>query len=264
MSRVMKAGAIDDEYLFEYAVDRTNTFGTTFLGLTINCAQCHDHRYDPVTAKDYYSLLAFFNNNDEPGIYSQTQDSKRAYEPFLELLSAEERERIDTLEQEILALTVDRAESTAEETAGLNAFSKSAAAEWTWSQPAITASSPHAETTFKMLKDGSVLAIGPAPDSDDITIRFNTDRQDLRAVLVEVLTHESLPQGGPGRAGNGNMVLTAIDAVAVSTADPSQKQHIEFTWAWADIEQPNGDYAIVNALDGEDERGWAINGARRP
>ena len=254
-----EGGAIDDEYLFEYAVDRTNTFGTTFLGLTINCAQCHDHRYDPVTAKDYYSLLAFFNNNDEPGIYSQTQDSKRAYEPFLELLSAEERERIDTLEQEILALTVDRAESTAEETAGLNAFSKSAAAEWTWSQPAITASSPHAETTFKMLKDGSVLAIGPAPDSDDITIRFNTDRQDLRAVLVEVLTHESLPQGGPGRAGNGNMVLTAIDAVAVSTADPSQKQHIEFTWAWADIEQPNGDYAIVNALDGEDERGWAIN-----
>jgi hypothetical protein len=254
-----EGGAIDDEYLFEYAVDRTNTFGTTFLGLTINCAQCHDHRFDPVTAKDYYSLLAFFNSNEEPGIYSQTQDATRAYEPFIEILSPEEQHRIATLTKEILALTADRAQATPEETADLAAFSKATADDWAWTQPAISATSSQPGVAFETLSDGSLLATGPATDSDDIAITLRTDRQDLRAVLVEVLMHESLPQGGPGRASNGNMVLTSIDGVAVSTADPTQTQAIEFSWAWADIEQQNGDYATVNAINGEDGRGWAIS-----
>ena len=63
-----EGGSIPDEWIVEYVADRVETLGTLFLGLTFNCARCHDHKYDPVTQKDYYSLFAFFNNIDEAGL----------------------------------------------------------------------------------------------------------------------------------------------------------------------------------------------------
>jgi hypothetical protein len=68
--RTTENGAIDEEYRVEYVLDRTNTIGTAFLGLTTGCARCHDHKYDPISHKDYYSLSAFFNSTDEPGFYA--------------------------------------------------------------------------------------------------------------------------------------------------------------------------------------------------
>ncbi|MEO8464783.1 MAG: DUF1553 domain-containing protein [Gammaproteobacteria bacterium] len=69
--RTTENGAIDAEYKAEYMIERTdNALGTAFLGLTVGCARCHDHKYDPIKQKDYYSLGAFFNNNDEPGVYA--------------------------------------------------------------------------------------------------------------------------------------------------------------------------------------------------
>ena len=65
-----EGGSIEEEFRTEYVVDRVNTFGTSMLGLTIECARCHDHRFDPITQRDYYSLFAFFNNIDESGLYS--------------------------------------------------------------------------------------------------------------------------------------------------------------------------------------------------
>ncbi len=65
-----EGGSIEEEFRTEYVVDRVNTFGTAMLGLTVECARCHDHRFDPITQRDYYSLFAFFNNIDESGLYS--------------------------------------------------------------------------------------------------------------------------------------------------------------------------------------------------
>jgi hypothetical protein len=65
-----EGGSVDEEFRTEYVVDRVNTFGTAVLGLTVECARCHDHRFDPITQRDYYSLFAFFNNIDESGLYS--------------------------------------------------------------------------------------------------------------------------------------------------------------------------------------------------
>jgi cytochrome c553 len=62
-----EGGIVPQEYFVEYIADRTNTFGKAFLGLTVECARCHDHKYDPISQKDYYSLSAFFNNNNEYG-----------------------------------------------------------------------------------------------------------------------------------------------------------------------------------------------------
>ena len=68
--RTTENGAIDEEYRVEYGVDRTNTIGTAFLGMTVGCARCHDHKYDPISQKDFYSLFGFFNSTDEPGFYA--------------------------------------------------------------------------------------------------------------------------------------------------------------------------------------------------
>ncbi len=68
--RTTENGAIDEEYRVEYAVDRTNTIGTAFLGMTVGCARCHDHKYDPISHKDFYSMTGFFNSTDEPGFYA--------------------------------------------------------------------------------------------------------------------------------------------------------------------------------------------------
>ena len=66
----VEGGSVPEEFRIEYVADRVHTFGTAFLGLTMECTRCHDHKYDPVTQKDYFSLSAFFNNIDESGLYS--------------------------------------------------------------------------------------------------------------------------------------------------------------------------------------------------
>jgi hypothetical protein len=68
--RTTENGAIDEEYRVEYVVERTNTVGTAFLGLTVGCARCHDHKYDPISSGDFYSMSGFFNSADEPGFYA--------------------------------------------------------------------------------------------------------------------------------------------------------------------------------------------------
>lgn len=69
-----EGGVIPEEYRTEYVADRTHTFGTAFLGLTMECARCHDHKYDPLSQKDYFSLFSFFNNMDETGLMANAQD----------------------------------------------------------------------------------------------------------------------------------------------------------------------------------------------
>ena len=69
--RTAENGIIDEEYRVEYVIDRTDTVGTAFLGLSVGCARCHDHKFDPISHADYYSLTAFFNSTDDAGFYPQ-------------------------------------------------------------------------------------------------------------------------------------------------------------------------------------------------
>jgi hypothetical protein len=78
-----EGGVVPEEYRIEYLIDKTKTYGKGILGLTIECAQCHDHKYDPFAQKDYYSLLAFFNNTKEVGYEGDVSVSKPAKMPIL-------------------------------------------------------------------------------------------------------------------------------------------------------------------------------------
>ena len=102
-----EGGVIPEEYRIEYLLDKTKTFGKGILGITIECAQCHDHKYDPFSQKDYYSLLAFFNNTRELGYEGDVSVSKPAKNPLLKISSEDRRELLSFINQrDTMGLTV--------------------------------------------------------------------------------------------------------------------------------------------------------------
>jgi hypothetical protein len=96
-----EGGSIEEEFRIEYVADRTNTFATAFLGLTLECARCHDHKYDPITQKEYYQIFSFLANIDESGLYSHFTDAVPT--PALLLTTTEQEQRIAALETKIRA-----------------------------------------------------------------------------------------------------------------------------------------------------------------
>ena len=87
-----EGGSVNEEFRVEYVTDRVETYGMAFLGLTVNCAKCHDHKYDPVTTRDYYSLFAYFQNIDESGLYSHFTDAVPT--PTLSLATPQQEEAL--------------------------------------------------------------------------------------------------------------------------------------------------------------------------
>jgi len=103
-----EGGSIEEEFRTEYVIDRVNTFGTAMLGLTMECARCHDHKFDAITQRDYFSMFAFFNNIDESGLYSHFTNATPT--PSL-LLWPADKEKPYTLVKERIAATEARMKS---------------------------------------------------------------------------------------------------------------------------------------------------------
>ena len=252
-----EGGAIAEEYLVEYAVDRTATTGSVFLGMTLGCARCHDHKFDPVSQSEFYSLLSFFGSVEEPGLYSQLPDPQRAFEPFLVLPRPEQRREREALAADIAReraelLREDPNESAERESEFARIAAESALA---WETPVVVAARSEGGAHLEVLADGSVLASGTNPDRDTFELTLRAKGEGLRLILLEVLDDPSLPGGLVGRSENGNAVLTGVTVNAQRRDDPARTERVEFTWAWADLEQADGDHRIVNALDSGDERG---------
>ena len=109
-----EAGIIDEEFRVEYVTDRTNTLGTALMGLTLGCAKCHDHKYDPISQKDYYSLYAFFNSTFEKGSPNYGDD-KVVPGPTLLLTSAEQDNKLNELRSWVQKLEKEEKQRLAEE-----------------------------------------------------------------------------------------------------------------------------------------------------
>lgn len=108
----MEGGIVDEEFRVEYVADRTNTLGAAFLGLTIECARCHDHKYDPISQKEYFQLYSFFNNVNEAGQISY-DDSPAV--PTLLLTDEESQKAIDFLNEQMTSKekTIEKIEQEA-------------------------------------------------------------------------------------------------------------------------------------------------------
>ncbi|MCH2161783.1 MAG: PSD1 and planctomycete cytochrome C domain-containing protein [Phycisphaerales bacterium] len=261
-----EGGAINEEYLLEYAVDRTNTVGTVFLGLSVGCARCHDHKFDPVSTEEFYGLLAFFNNNQEPGVYSQIPDANRALEPAFEVMSDEERSQLDELTKMLADLQARRDQPSPDEAERIADFRTELknVDGWNWTMPTPENGTSTGGSTLELQADGSWLASGENPAKDSYVLQIATDQTDLRALLLEALPDPSLPNGRVGRAPNGNAVLSGFSAEVISREDPTQRRPLTINWAWADLEQPDGDFQVANAIRPDDGRVWAVSGHQKP
>lgn len=258
-----EGGVIDEEYRVEYAADRVETMSTAFLAITMNCVRCHDHKYDPFSQKDYYSLFAFFNNINERGLYELAQgDRDKAFPPFVKAPTREQRAQIAALEERVSATKqrmegpiagLDEAQQTWEE--GLRAEHA-----MTWAAASVVGASSSGGAEMTVQDDGSVLAGGPNPDQDRHTVVMRTESGRLNVLVLEALPDASMYEGRIGRAPNGNAVLSGIEAEAVSVLDPSQRQAVTLSYAWADLEQQNGDFDVLNAIRPGEAVGWAVDG----
>ena len=218
-------GGVDPaESMYEVLVDRVNTTATVWLGTTLACAQCHNHKYDPFSQKDYFRLLSFFANSD---FESRTfGDGTRYFEARLDLATPEQEKArrqmqadIDRLEQELKTVTPAVRDAQEQWEQSLRAADRS----WTALTP-VHATATNG-VTLTSLEDGSLLASGPNPPLTSYVIEVETSLQAITGLRLETLPHPSLPRSGPGRDGYGHFRVTGIRAdVAPAGTPPSRKR----------------------------------------
>ncbi|MFN0135643.1 MAG: PSD1 and planctomycete cytochrome C domain-containing protein [Phycisphaerae bacterium] len=256
-----EGGAIPEEYLVEYAVDRAATTGSVFLGLTVGCARCHDHKFDPISQSEFYSLYAYFNSIDEPGLYSQLPDVNRAFEPFIQVPSAEDESRIAALQVELAAAKKLMEQTTPEDALRWDQFQRELPTRSgiAWRDFSLVSATSTGGATMTPQADGSILVGGENPATDEHMITLRTTATDSRLIALEALADPAFVNGRVGRADNGNAVLSGIEVEAISIREPSQRRAVRVIWGWADFEQANGDFRVVNVLDSSDHLGWAVN-----
>jgi len=226
-----EGGLIEEEYLVKYAVDRVNTLGTVWLGLTLGCAQCHDHKFDPISQRDYFGLLACFNGLADKG----SDDNALVPAPAMAAPLPGQAER-----REALAAALARDDA--------------ALAALPFEPQALLQRRAQHGTVREPLPDGSLLAVGPSPASEVETFEFGELPRAIAALKLEALTDPALPGGGPGRFENGNFVLTGLAAEFV--APDGSATPLPLVRAMADHAQ--ADFPIERALDGDAASGWAI------
>jgi mono/diheme cytochrome c family protein len=243
-------GGIDpEEARWEVNVDRVSTTATVWMGTTLGCAQCHNHKYDPFTQKDFYRMFAFFDNS-EYRIDGKPLE-RWVKEPTLYLPTAEQAIKRDTLNQEIAKLEETLKTPTPElekQQAEWEHQIKEAANQWITIEP-LTFSATSA--ALKKLEDNSLLASGEINPRDVYTITAKTDLTGITAIRLEAIPDESLPGGGPGRDVYGNFALYGFDVQISSANPPAKKEPVVF------IDASSDDGPVKNLLK-KDSGSWWI------
>lgn len=246
----IEGGVIQEEYRVSYVADRVTTMGTVFMGLTLDCARCHDHKFDPISQKDFYQLFAFFNHLPEKG---QVGGKPLYGPPAIPAPSREQTARLASLEKEKVEIRKNLLRGDPELAAQQLAWEKSRGNPWKTIFPAsATASSGSA---LQRQDDASFLAKGASPAKDvyDFVIPL-TEETRITGFRIDALTHESMVSGGPGRSSNGNAVLTEIKTVAIDAS--GKEKPISISKVAADFEQQG--YPAAAAIDGKAQTGWAF------
>jgi hypothetical protein len=204
-------GGVDkDESHFEVLVDRVNTTASVWLGSTIGCSQCHNHKYDPFTQKEYYQLMAFFSNGAKKAI-SNGGSSSKYEEPILEFPTPEQEQARAALKARIEALEAKFKSTTPKlehEQAEWEKQVLRASSDWSHIKPLLLHAS--GGTNLQAQQDGRILASGDNPRQQTYIIEGVVGTNQVTGLRIEALPDRSLPKGGPGRDTYGNFVLTRL------------------------------------------------------
>ncbi len=257
-------GGIDPlEYRYYAMVDRVATTGTVWMGLTTGCAQCHTHKYDPLTHTDYFGLFALLNNADEPEFSVPS--------PNIIARRQEIADQIATLEADLPRQFPPEAGEGSEESRRASHFAtkfnawveaeKKSAANWQTLQPIrLESNSPFLE----LQSDGSIFSSGDITKRDvfTLTIRLDDLKTDkpLTALRLEALPDERLPANGPGRCyyegRAGDFFLSEIGV-------KRENQSLSFasgTSSYGKISIGSGTADARNVFDGDGSTGWSTSG----
>jgi len=255
----VEAGVHPEANRTDQVVDRVNTTGTVWLGTTMECSQCHDHKYDPFSMRDYYGLFAYFNNTPLE-VEGKGGVSFDFYGPKMDLPlpPAEASARAALVSEKVeLSKALASARTTAlanrdEMIAGLREQIDAAAkGQSGWTVAEVTAHEGTGGEAFNVIKDGSVLVMGEVPDKTTYSLKLKSPGGKVGAIRVEALTNNQLPGKGPGRGDpvRSNFILSEIRAVIGG-------EKVGFAAARADFSQVRWD--VKNAIDGDSKTGWAI------
>ena len=246
----MEGGVDAEETRIESVVDRTNTTATIWLGSTLACAQCHNHKYDPLSQKDYYRFLAFFNNTED-GL-------ERNEKPEIEVLTPAESAKRDAIHAEIAKLETVLSTQTSELDEAQRTWERQVDArpvEWVVLRPTGVLSAGGA--TLKVLPDSSILVEGPNPENDSYTIVAQTSLKTIAGMRLDVISDSNLPGNGPGRDTDGTFVLSRIEAQVSPKGAPRTVQPV--TWKRAEAEQSAPSFSIQGLVDSKGSTGWSID-----
>lgn len=267
-----EGGRIVEEWFAETVIDRVETTGLTWMALTFNCCRCHDHKYDPISQKEFYQFFAYFNSIDESGVLDSEGGNRGGgnSRPVLAVPSAEQEKQFAALQQALKDAEVQRAAAEKDLPALQAAWepqfleqTKSNAAPWTALLPASVKSAGGA--TFTKQADGTWLASGPNPEHDTYEITAPLAAGSFTGVMLNAFPDASLPAQSLGRYPNGNFVLTDIDAEITA---PGMKEPLPvlFTTAEADYEQKGYEVKFIvqdkpkRGKGAKNKQGWAVDG----
>ncbi len=255
-----EGGAQAKDYEARYLTDRVRAVGTVWLGQTTGCSQCHDHKFDPIKTKDFYSLGAFFADIDEaiiggrePGMLVPTPEQAK-----------ELARRTDTLEGLRKSFDGPHPDLRDAEDAWIKSLQNQAAAEKLWNRLKPAAAQAMGGTQLSILPDNSILAKGDNPERNVYTITAAATGR-ISGIRIEALPDGSLPSQGPGRAGNGNFVLTGV---TLTVTGPEGNRSAAFSAASASVEQsiiaegnPYKKWSAASVIDPGNKNeafGWAV------
>jgi hypothetical protein len=250
-----EGGAIPEEYHTAYIIDRTNTMSTIWLGMTMGCCQCHDHKFDPVTQKEYYQLYSFFNNVPENGLDGQKGNAV----PYIRTPTSEQKRKLDDLAAKIKRAEEELAAPSSEADAEQAEWEKQAIPaeaklDWTSLQPSKLKSTSGAALTADA--DKSILVAGTNPENDTYTITAAISLAKPTAIRVEAMPEDHLNGKGPGRSSNGNFVLTDVRVRFTAAAGGTMKP-VKLKGASADFSQDK--FPVTGLLSAKGKKsGWAI------
>ena len=261
-SMVNEEGGVDPEqFRMEAMFDRMDAVGKGVLGLTIQCAQCHSHKYDPLTHDEYYQMFAFLNNTHEANVpvYSPEEQKARAD------LFREVREIEDGLKH--------RTPDWPARMAAWEAAATSNAPDWTVVMPVVDEISTGGEK-YLPVRDGSFLAQGYAPTKHTVKLTARSTVKGMRAFRLELLNDPELPLNGPGRSPTGTGALTEFEVTAAPADGSAPAAKVKFKKALADVNPPeapldkmyddrSGKKRVTGpvsfAIDGKGETAWGID-----
>ena len=264
-----EAGIDYEEAYWESLVDRVSTTSTVWLGSTIACAQCHDHKFDPFSQREYYEFLAFFGNDQvqwerSVGLFGAAPEVLK--EPTLFLPTPAQAERQRELQSEISALRSQTNTPTPELATAQSAWEHrvvSAESAWTLFTTEVLKSS--SDSVLEAQDDGSILVSGPNPRSDTYTLIGPAPTAAITAIRIDVLSDPSLPQGGPGRYADGEFVLTGVAARILKANAGQQSKPLRFVNAAADSARRG--HEITSLINQEAAKttgelvGWSVEGS---